>query len=506
MLFQNSACITISFMEIHFKMNPTYFISFSAEICLVITLILLFLIELVQPNSKWLYKISVSGLIIAFLSLSFQTFYSTNSVIFNYTINGFNTLFKVLLTLASLLCLLISQNYIICSGLVLSEFLIFYINAIISSLFLCDANDLITLFVAIESLSLSSYLLSGYSKLDIRSNEAVMKYFLLGSASSAIIAYGFSWLYGLSQGQIQFYEIFLALSQEELNNFLAIGMTLIFIIVGISFKLGIVPFHQWSPDVYEGSPIPVVAFFSVVSKIAAFVLCIRVLSLLFPLDVVNWRPILSFLAAMTMIVGNLIALTQTNIKRLLAYSSISQAGYLMIAIIYGPSLGYTPTIIYLLIYIFMNIGAFGSIILLTLKTGTDQIRDFKGLYFKDPILTISLTICLLSLAGIPPFAGFFSKLYLFFLGWKVELYWLVYIGLITSVISIYYYLRVIKILITPEKQDQSLYVSTYQTVAFNFIPNNSIEMSIRICVIFSTILGFVLSPLIQVTQISLGFS
>jgi NAD(P)H-quinone oxidoreductase subunit 2 len=490
-------------MEIHLQMNPTYFISFSAEICLVVTLLLLFLIELIKPNSKWLLKISASGLAIAFLSLSFQTLYSSNTIILNYSISGLNTIFKALLTLASLLCLLISQNYITCSGLVLSEFLIFFINAVISSLFLCGANDLITLFVALESLSLSSYLLSGYSKLDIRSNEAIMKYFLLGSASSAIIAYGFSWLYGLSQGEVEFSKIFFGLSLF-VDNSLSINIALILILVGISFKLGIVPFHQWSPDVYEGSPTPVVAFFSVVSKIAAFVLCIKVLNFIFPLDTVNCKPILSALAAMTMIGGNLIALTQTNIKRLLAYSSISQAGYLMIAIIYGPSIGYVPTIIYLFIYIFMNIGAFGSIILLTLKTGTDQIRDFKGLYFKDPILTICLTICLLSLAGIPPFAGFFSKLYLFFLGWKDHLYWLIYIGLITSVISIYYYLRVIKVLITPEKKDQSLYVRTYQTLSLTLIPHNSLEMTIRICVIGSTILGFILSPLINLTQISLG--
>lgn len=480
------------------------FKDFLPEVIIIATLIIIFVIELVDENSIWLFRITIGGLLIASSLLLLQWFYpTTNTFLSNYHINGLTTTFRCLLTLSVTFSVLISKEYVQRAGIPIAEFLIFLLTATVGGLFLCGANDLITLFVALECLSLSSYLLSGCSKMDIRSNEAAMKYLLMGGASSAILAYGFSWLYGLSGGKLQFYDIFLNLTHNT-NSTLAIGLALVSTLVGMCFKLSIVPFHQWAPDVYEGSPTPVVAFFSVGSKAASFALLIRVLTLIFPVIQVTWEPIVSTLAISTMILGNLIALTQSSIKRLLAYSSISQAGYLMIGILYGQTLGYTPVVLYMLTYIFMNIGAFACIIQLSLRTGTDQMRDYAGLYFRDPVLTTCLTICLLSLAGIPPFAGFFVKLYIFWCGWQVGLYPIVYVGLITSVISIYYYLRIIKIMITKEKQEISSYIKDYTVLPFSWIPRSSLELSIALCVLLSTTLGFVLDPLISLTNYTLS--
>ena len=204
-----------------------------------------------------------------------------------------------------------------------------------------------------------------------------------------------------------------------------------------------------------------------------------------------------------MIFGNLIAATQTSMKRMLAYSSISQAGYLLIPILVGNSDGYASMITYLVIYTFMNLGAFACTVIFGLRTGTDQIRDFTGLYLKDPWLAFALSICLLSLAGMPPLAGFFGKLYLFWCGWQSELYLLVYTGLITSVISLYYYLRVVKAMMTKEVKEMSTYVREYVTPSMSIFSSSSIEFGLTLCVIASSILGFLMNPIIDVTKQSI---
>lgn len=475
-------------------------IIFVPEIVVILTLLIVFILELIEENSILLPFVSVGGLSIASIALIIAWIYPVSTNHFpNYEVNGLTTTFQCILTISSAFSILIAQEYIQRCGMALGEFVIFILTATIGALFLCGANDLITFFVSIECLSLSSYLLASYSKKDIRSNEAAMKYLLMGGASSTILAYGFSWLYGLSGGELELTNLVLGIS-NHLSEPLILWISLICIIVGISFKIAAVPFHQWTPDVYEGSPTPIVAFFSVGSKAAALVFAIRILNIIYPGFQNEWQPIISLLSILTMIIGNLIAVTQTSIKRLLAYSSISQAGYLMIGIIYGQHTGFTPIILYMLIYLFMNLGAFACIILIGLRTGTDQIRDYTGLYFQDPVLTVCLSICLLSLAGMPPFAGFFGKLYLFWYAWNSGLYVLVYIGLITSVISLYYYLRVIKLMITKEMQETSIYIRTYSETQFSLIPHSPLEFSIAICVFFSTVLGLFFNPIIALTK------
>lgn len=232
-------------------------------------------------------------------------------------------------------------------------------------------------------------------------------------------------------------------------------------VAGIAFKISAVPFHQWTPDVYEGSPTPVVAFLSVGSKAAGFAIAVRLLVTVFaPLEQ-QWHFIFTALAILSMVLGNVVALAQTSMKRMLAYSSIGQAGFIMIGLVAGTEAGYSSVIFYLFLYLFMNLGAFACVILFSLRTGTDKISDYAGLYQKDPLLTLGLSLCLLSLGGIPPLAGFFGKIYIFWAGWQAGLYSLVFIGLITSVISIYYYIRVVKMMVVKEPQEMSEAVKNY---------------------------------------------
>nr|YP_009186077.1 NADH dehydrogenase subunit 2 [Gynochthodes nanlingensis]YP_009186094.1 NADH dehydrogenase subunit 2 [Gynochthodes nanlingensis]ALO71397.1 NADH dehydrogenase subunit 2 [Gynochthodes nanlingensis]ALO71415.1 NADH dehydrogenase subunit 2 [Gynochthodes nanlingensis] len=247
------------------------------------------------------------------------------------------------------------------------------------------------------------------------------------------------------------------------------------------------------------SPTPVVAFLSVTSKVAASALATRIFDIPFYFSSNEWHLLLEILAILSMILGNLIAITQTSMKRMLAYSSIGQIGYVIIGIIVGDSNdGYASMITYMLFYISMNLGTFACIVLFGLRTGTDNIRDYAGLYTKDPFLALSLALCLLSLGGLPPLAGFFGKLYLFWCGWQAGLYFLVLIGLLTSVVSIYYYLKIIKLLMTGRNQEITPHVRNYRRSPLR--SNNSIELSMIVCVIASTIPGISMNPIIAIAQ------
>ncbi|HEY9612505.1 NAD(P)H-quinone oxidoreductase subunit N, partial [Allocoleopsis sp.] len=349
--------------------------------------------------------------------------------------------------------------------------------------------------VSLETLSISSYLLTGYMKRDPRSNEAALKYLLIGASSSAVFLYGVSLLYGLSGGETQLNAIANNVAVLETGQSLGILIALVFAIAGIAFKISAVPFHQWTPDVYEGSPTPVVAFLSVGSKAAGFALAIRLLTTAFPLVTEQWHFVFTALAILSLILGNVVALTQTSMKRLLAYSSIAQAGFVMIGLIAGTDAGYASTIFYLLIYLFMNLGGFACVILFTLRTGTDQISEYAGLYQKDPLLTLCLSICLLSLGGIPPLAGFFGKIYLFWAGWQAGLYGLVLLGLVASVVSIYYYIRVVKMMVVKEPQEMSDAVKAYPEIRWNLPGLRPLQVSLVLTLIATSLAGILSNPL-----------
>nr|YP_009502471.1 NADH dehydrogenase subunit 2 [Pimelea aquilonia]YP_009502492.1 NADH dehydrogenase subunit 2 [Pimelea aquilonia]AWV82856.1 NADH dehydrogenase subunit 2 [Pimelea aquilonia]AWV82877.1 NADH dehydrogenase subunit 2 [Pimelea aquilonia] len=472
------------------------------ECILIFGLILLLMIDSTsdQKDIPWLYFISSTSLVMSITALLFR-WREEPMISFsgNFQTNNFNEIFQFLILLCSTLCIPLSVEYIECTEMAITEFLLFVLTATLGGMFLCGANDLITIFVAPECFSLCSYLLSGYTKKDVRSNEATMKYLLMGGASSSILVHGFSWLYGSSGGEIELQEIVNGLINTQMYNSPGISIALIFITVGIGFKLSPAPSHQWTPDVYEGSPTPVVAFLSVTSKVAASALATRIFDIPFYFSSNEWHLLLEILAILSMILGNLIAITQTSMKRMLAYSSIGQIGYVIIGIIVGDSNGgYASMITYMLFYISMNLGTFACIVLFGLRTGTDNIRDYAGLYTKDPFLALSLALCLLSLGGLPPLAGFFGKLHLFWCGWQAGLYFLVSIGLLTSVLSIYYYLKIIKLLMTGRNQEITPHVRNYRISPFR--SNNSIELSMIVCVIASTIPGISMNPIIAIAQ------
>nr|YP_010641652.1 NADH-plastoquinone oxidoreductase subunit 2 [Saxifraga perpusilla]YP_010641667.1 NADH-plastoquinone oxidoreductase subunit 2 [Saxifraga perpusilla]WBQ54719.1 NADH-plastoquinone oxidoreductase subunit 2 [Saxifraga perpusilla]WBQ54734.1 NADH-plastoquinone oxidoreductase subunit 2 [Saxifraga perpusilla] len=472
------------------------------ECILIFGLILLLMIDSTsdQKDIPWLYFISSTSLVMSITALLFR-WREEPMISFsgNFQTNNFNEIFQFLILLCSTLCIPLSVESIECTEMAITEFMLFVLTATLGGMFLCGANDLITIFVAPECFSLCSYLLSGYTKKDVRSNEATTKYLLMGGASSSILVHGFSWLYGSSGGEIELQEIVNGLINTQMYNSPGISIALIFITVGIGFKLSLAPSHQWTPDVYEGSPTPVVAFLSVTSKVAASASATRIFDIPFYFSSNEWHLLLEILAILSMLLGNLIAITQTSMKRMLAYSSIGQIGYVIIGIIVGDSNGgYASMITYMLFYISMNLGTFACIVSFGLRTGTDTIRDYAGLYTKDPFLALSLALCLLSLGGLPPLAGFFGKLHLFWCGWQAGLYFLVSIGLLTSVVSIYYYLKIIKLLMTGRNQEITPHVRNYRRSPLR--SNNSIELSMIVCVIASTIPGISMNPIIAIAQ------
>jgi NAD(P)H-quinone oxidoreductase subunit 2 len=369
-------------------------------------------------------------------------------------------------------------------------------------MFLSGASELVMIFISLEALSISSYLLTGYTKRDPRSNEAALKYLLIGASSTAVFLYGASLLYGLSGGETELSAIANGIQAANAGQSLALVMSLVFVIAGIGFKISAAPFHQWTPDVYEGAPTPVIAFLSVGSKAAGFALAIRLLTTVFPLVVEEWKFVFTALAVLSLILGNVVALAQTSMKRMLAYSSIAQAGFVMIGMIAGTEAGYASMVFYLLVYLFMNLCGFTCVILFSLRTGTDQIADYSGLYQKDPLLTLGLSLSLLSLGGIPPLAGFFGKIYLFWAGWQAGLYGLVLLGLVTSVVSIYYYIRVVKMMVVKEPQEMSEVIQNYPAINWSLPGLRPLQIGLVTTLIATTIAGILSNPLFALANAS----
>ncbi len=472
---------------------------------IVITLLLVLLIDLISGRSaaQKLPYVAIGGLLLAVVAL-YSQWDVADPIAFLGEFNGdaMSIAFRGIIALSTAVTILMSIRYVQQAGTSLAEFIGILLSATLGGMFLSGANELVTIFVSLETLSISSYLLTGYMKRDPRSNEAALKYLLIGASSSAVFLYGVSLLYGLSGGETNLNAIATSVATLETSQSLGILIALVFAIAGIAFKISAVPFHQWTPDVYEGSPTPVVAFLSVGSKAAGFALAIRLMTTAFPLVTEQWHFVFTALAILSLVLGNVVALTQTSMKRLLAYSSIAQAGFVMIGLIAGTDAGYASMIFYLLIYLFMNLGGFICVILFTLRTGTDQISEYAGLYQKDPLLTLGLSICLLSLGGIPPLAGFFGKIYLFWAGWQAGLYGLVILGLLASVVSIYYYIRVIKMMVVKEPQEMSDVVKNYPEVRWNIPGMRPLQVGLILTVVATSLAGILSNPLFDLANSS----
>ncbi|MEB3121817.1 MAG: NAD(P)H-quinone oxidoreductase subunit N [Snowella sp.] len=465
---------------------------------ITVTLILVLVGDLIvgRSSARWLPYVAIAGLLAATVALVFG-WNAADPISFLGSFNSDNLsiVFRGIIALSTAVTLLMSVRYVEQTGTALAEFIAIMLTATLGAMFLCSANELVMIFISLEMLSISSYLMTGYMKRDPRSNEAALKYLLIGASSSAIFLYGLSLLYGLSGGETQLSAIAAKLTDVSGGQSLGLAISLVFVVAGIAFKISAVPFHQWTPDVYEGSPTPVVAFLSVGSKAAGFALAIRLLVTAFAVITDEWKVIFMALAILSMVLGNVVALAQTSMKRMLAYSSIGQAGFVMIGLTAGTDEGYSSMVFYLLIYLFMNLGAFTGIILFTLRTGSDQISDYAGLYQKDPLLTLGLSICLLSLGGIPPLAGFFGKIYLFWVGWQAGLYGLVLLGLLTSVVSIYYYIRVVKMMVVKEPQEMSDVIKNYPEMQWSLPGMRPLQVGLIITVIATSVAGILANPL-----------
>jgi NADH-quinone oxidoreductase subunit N len=367
-------------------------------------------------------------------------------------IDPFFMLFGFIFLAATLLVIFLSVRYLEIEDEHHGEYYALMLFSTVGMMFLACGNDLVTLFVALETMAISFYILTGFLRRDRRSNEGAMKYVLLGAFSSGILAYGFSLLYGIA-GSTNLNTIATVIAQRPHGDLLVV-ISVMTVATGVFFKVAAVPFHQWAPDVYEGAPTPISAYVSVASKAASFALLLRLFLGVFWQVRVDWTFLLTAVAVLSMTVGNLAAITQSNIKRLLAYSSISHVGYILLGLVAGNERGLQAMMFYLLTYAFFNTGAFAIVIILRRKGMIgDELEDFNGLMQRSPVAAILMLIFLLSLAGVPPTAGFVGKLLIFWALIETGHTTLAVLAVLYILPAVYYYFRIVAAMFSREASD-----------------------------------------------------
>ena len=359
-----------------------------------------------------------------------------------FTSDGFAIFFKITILIIAFLTVLISMGYASREGIGFGEYYALILFATLGMMLMAAGTHLIVIFLGLETMSISIYILAGMLREDRRSVESAFKYFLLGAFATGFLLYGIAFLYGAT-GSLYLKDIASYIASKKLLDNPMLLMSLAFLTIGFGFKIASVPFHMWTPDVYEGAPTSITAFMATGVKAAGFSALIRVFFTALPEFRPDWTSIMWLIAVATMTVGNIIAISQNNIKRMLAYSSIAHAGYILVAFVAGNKSGTSGILFYLMTYAFMNLGAFTCVILFG-KKGEENIliTDYAGVGFKYPLLAASMTVFLLSMAGIPPLGGFMAKLYIFSAAVEAKFYWLAILGVLNSAISVYYYLRV----------------------------------------------------------------
>ena len=434
------------------------------EIVLSIALVVLVACDLIfHKNKKSIPYVALGGLVVTgialLLNVNVSGFAFSQSNLMGkiglVAVDGFGTYFKVLIIISSLLIVFFSFSSEEIQKIQdrIGEYYALIFGMILGMFFMVSATDLILIYLALELMSLSSYVLSGFTKLRDRNSEAALKYLIFGSVSSGLMLYGISILYGLT-GSTNLYVINMMLQSSSVNLF-ALTFANVLIFSGIAYKISSAPFHFWTPDVYEGAPITITAYLSVASKAAGFALLVRFIKTTFVtmVDVdgawalihsFDWKSVLVAIAILTMTLGNFSALWQNNMKRMLAYSSIAHAGYLLLGVVVFSNGGVLAILIYFAVYLLMNLGAFLVVMLFANKIGSEDIDDYNGLGSTSPFLAIALLIFLVSLAGLPPTAGFVGKLYLFIALVNAKMFVVAVIALLNTVVSLYYYIRVVK--------------------------------------------------------------
>ncbi|MDH4069673.1 MAG: NADH-quinone oxidoreductase subunit N [Ignavibacteria bacterium] len=442
---------------------------FKPELTLVVTFLTAILTDLVFRRSP----VVVAAVCLAGFALTGIFILGQNgeeALIFGnmLTVDAFAVFFKVLITLSAILVLVfsLSSAELNTPGRSLGEYYSLLVALTLGMILMAGATNLLMIYLAIELSSMTSYILTGYTREAPDSSEASLKYVIYGGLSSGIMLYGISILYGLT-GTLDLYQLNQVLATGDINDFTLL-IAGVFTMVGFGYKISAVPFHFWTPDVYEGAPITITAFLSVASKAAGFAVFIRFLKVAFVdagagevaggfwtmLQGFDWPLMVAIVSVLTMTLGNLVALWQDNMKRLLAYSSIAHAGYLLMGVVVMGNEGTAAVLIYFIAYLFMNLGAFYVVMLIANKTGSEDVEDYRGLAARAPFLSLSLSLFLISLTGLPPTVGFIGKLYLFAALLNSGWIWLAVVGGINTVISLYYYVKVFRNMYLREDEEK----------------------------------------------------
>ena len=445
-----------------------------------------------KKSTKLVLNISLLVLLITAVITFNETLGIDETTIFNgsVVIDYLSSFMKIVTLLAAFLALIISASYLKTLKIFKIEYPILILSSVLGMMIMISSNDLIVFYMGLELQSLALYVLATFNRDQLKSSEAGLKYFVLSALSSGLLLYGCSLIYGFTASTN-----FQVIANQLNSNEYAITFGIVFILVGLSFKISAVPFHMWAPDVYEGSPTTVTLFFTMVPKIAALTVFIRFLYVPFLNLIDQWQMIIIFLSIASMLFGAIAAIGQTNLKRLIAYSSIGHIGYALAGLTTGTNDGIQSSVIYITIYIIMNLGLFSCLLMMKRNNEYyEDINDLSGLSKNHPLLSLSLLIILFSLAGIPPLAGFFAKFYIFKSVLEQSMYFLAIVGLLSTVIAAFYYLRIIKIIYFDKEKEKydtdhslwlksSLTISTLLILIYFIFPSQLIEVVSRINII-----------------------
>jgi NADH-quinone oxidoreductase subunit N len=405
--------------------------------------------------------------------------------------DGFGMYMKMLVLIGSMVTLLMSERFLRREGMTRFEYPVLVVFATLGMMLMLSANDLIALYLGLELQSLSLYVLAAFQRDSLRSTEAGLKYFVLGALSSGMLLYGCSLIYGYT-GTTEFSLIGRVVAGNAGHIPVGLIIGVVFLITGLAFKVSAVPFHMWTPDVYEGAPTSVTAFFAVAPKIAAIGLFLRVMTVPFNSMLADWRQVIVVISILSMVLGALAAINQTNIKRLMAYSSIGHVGYALIGLAAGGRSGVTAVLVYMTIYLFMNMGTFACILSMRRQgTMVEGIDDLAGLGKSNPKMALALLIFMFSLAGIPPLAGFFGKLYVFMAAIEANLVTLAIIGVVASVVGAYYYLRIVKVMYFDEALEP-----------FDRPIGKGVAAVLTVTALITVLFFLVLSPVVSVADVA----
>tara|TARA_B100000965_G_scaffold400138_1_gene421475 strand:- start:501 stop:1916 length:1416 start_codon:yes stop_codon:yes gene_type:complete len=422
------------------------------EIFLSLSIMFLLMVGVFKKNSeKLIYNLSVITLIVL-LALVINLFSINETFIFNkgYKIDYLSSFMKTLTIISAIFVMISSSVYLRKLKILKIEYPILILSSILGMMVMISSNDLIVFYLGLELQSLALYVLASFNRDNVLSSESGLKYFVLSALSSGLLLYGCSLVYGFSNSTN-----FIYIANSSLNVEYGVIFGLVFIIVGLAFKISAVPFHMWAPDVYEGSPTAVTFFFAALPKVAALTVFIRFLYIPFVNLIDQWQTILVFLSIASMLFGAIAAIGQSNLKRLIAYSSIGHMGYALAGLTSGTNQGIQSSVIYITIYLIMTLAFFSCLFMLRKKNlFYEKIEDLSGLSANHPILSIALLIVLFSLAGIPPLAGFFAKFYIFMAVIEQSMYFLAIVGLLSTVVAAFYYLRLIKIIYFDKPQEK----------------------------------------------------